>query len=375
MKLLKSILVTTIFFIATIISICQTGQRTLSIKIPEFKQSTQKFPVGFQLAVEDLNNDKYLDVVFSAGPRSSIFFNDGKGFFKESNARFPITTHGIAIGDIDLDGDLDLVFSPHGPGNPSTIYLNDGKGNFEASSSILDNGIGVSLIDLENDGDLDAIVELPKGDLINLNDGNGNFTKSSAELPGYSSFHDLNGDGFIDLTSAENGKGLRVYLNDKKGNFYEYKLFLNESISRFVSFADVDNDGDIDIIYSSDLAKSTPSGILLNDGVGNFTESGQDLAIVETGRIGTGDLNNDGFVDIIFADRLRPAQVWMNDCKGNFFDSGVRLMEGGACHSIVVKDIDNDGDSDVFIANYLNQNGNSGLWFNQFMENKNSKGK
>lgn len=65
-----------------------------------------------------------------------------------------------------------------------------------------------------------------------------------------------------------------------------------------------------------------------------------------------------------------PSLVLFNDGKGRFVDSGIRLAteKGNTWANCVLKDLDNDGDIDVFIANRVS--GNHGLWFNQVMENK-----
>jgi len=337
----------------------------------DFKKSNQKFQNAFKIALDDFDLDGDLDAVFSIQNLSQIYYNDGRGNFKGKDSEIQIISHGVATGDLNSDGYPDLFFAPFDKISSCPVFLNDGKGGFINTTSKIDNGTDVQLVDLENDGDLDVKIENGKGDMLYLNDGSGNFVKSDVLLPAYSSMNDLNGDTYIDLVSLwKGGSENRVYLNDKKGNFSAYNILPAKDLAtRFFDFADIDNDGDMDIIYSKEDGKDY-SGILLNDGKGKFIESGQKLAFVETGRIGTGDLNNDGWVDIIFADRLRPAQVWMNDGKGRFFDSGRRLMEGGACHSIIIRDIDNDRDLDVFIANYLNRQEKSGLWFNQLMENK-----
>ena len=340
--------------------------------LPAFAKSSQVFPGGtFQIAAADLDGDGDQDAVFSGTPGPShVFLNDGKGAFRDSGQAFRPALHGVAIGDLDGDGDPDLVFAAVHSEQASPVYINDGRGRFvEGGGSALGSGIAVFLIDLEKDGDLDVVLERSGGNSIYLNDGKAHFTRSGPLIPGYAGFGDLNGDGFADWLVSRGGKGFEVSLNDRKGNFPEPGLFPKpDLISRFHALADLDADGDNDVIYSNGEGEIRPSGILWNDGKGQLSESGQILARVETGRIGTGDLNGDGFVDLLFADRLRPAQIWLNDGKGRFFDSGARLDESGACHGFALADFDGDGDLDVFIANFLNPKGNSGLWFNQLRE-------
>jgi len=58
----------------------------------------------------------------------------------------------------------------------------------------------------------------------------------------------------------------------------------------------------------------------------------------------------------------------MNDGIGKYFDSGLRLGERYASQGCAIKDIDNDGDQDIFITDYLQ--GRMAVWFNQLSEKR-----
>ncbi|MEE9441700.1 MAG: VCBS repeat-containing protein [candidate division Zixibacteria bacterium] len=352
-----------------------------TITIPEFKKSTQTFESIYSTGL-------FLAVISNYG-QSLILLNDGTGNFIESQQ--VRTHHGIVGGDIDLDGDIDLITTPT-DGENCHIYSNTGSGIFEKGDrDIGENEPGfpmfVRLVDLDYDGDLDAIIETGVGQYFDwINDGSGQFEKGESSIPKDAAFCDLNGDGAVDiliresimeLTSqggniartARSGEiGFRVYLNDMKGNFESYAFLPESELVRgqyiWTWFADIENDGDMDVIYT-DLG-AHPVGILNNDGTGRLTK-GQELASVGSGKIGVGDLNNDGHIDLVITNVNNPAQVWMNDGKGTFFDSGIRLDEQFESHGCDIKDLDNDGDLDIFITFY--RNGSAGIWFNQLTDN------
>lgn len=358
----------------SIVMFCQADKKDLKIKIPEFKKSIQVFEEKdriWESAIEDLDGDGDLDLVMTdLGNSTEILFNDGKGYFVKSDQKLPAGTHGIAVGDVDKDGDNDLFFALLFKNGENPLYLNDGKGLFKGSdnSPVVDASESVQLLDIDNDGDLDAFFWW-KCELF-LNDGKGNFSKKYKAISKYSSFCDLNKDGSVDLLSLIPGEGIKVFLNDKKGNFTEYSL-LKKKDTDFCNtgFADIDNDGDIDVVLGNGKeGNEAYAGILLNDGTGRLSDSGQKLAFGSYAFIGLGDLNNDGSVDIVFTDREKPSTIWLNDGKGTFSFSGITLGEGGLWNNCIIKDIDNDGDQDIFITKVFK--GSSGLWFNQLMENK-----
>ncbi|MCP4727635.1 MAG: VCBS repeat-containing protein [bacterium] len=133
-----------------------------------------------------------------------------------------------------------------------------------------------------------------------------------------------------------------------------------------IAMGDIDNDGDPDVVSTNGHFRSDesyPTLIFLNDGTGSFTDSGQILTPVKTGRAGVGDLNNDGYIDILLTGYQMPVHVWLNDGQGKFQDSGIRLgTNEDIFTSCQIIDLDNDGDNDIFASATFG--GKNRIWFN-----------
>ena len=167
----------------------------------------------------DYDGDGYLDLfVANAGPDyNSLFHNNGDGTFSKISEE-PFTTDYqsfdcVSWGDIDNDGDLDLFAAPGILPYYFNLYLyeNNGDGTFtripDLSFENLNSSNGTSMIDYDNDGDLDIIIMAFDGDNVILeNDGLGNFTQNLAcEIVGAggscgnSAWADYNNNGQLDL--------------------------------------------------------------------------------------------------------------------------------------------------------------------------------
>lgn len=171
---------------------------------------------------------------------------------------------------------------------------------------------------------------------------------------------DIDGDGDIDaLTTSDSTKndGNRIWINDGTGNFIESENKLINSGSGF-ALADLDNDGDLDIFFgtSSGMTKGLPNKVFLNDGSGNFVDSGQKLGSKESYNIGLDDLDGDGDIDAFVCNHVivqndGQHKIWLNDGTGKFTDSGQNIGDGnGWSEDIELGDIDGDGDIDAIVA-------------------------
>ncbi|MCP4379650.1 MAG: hypothetical protein GY794_26215, partial [bacterium] len=165
---------------------------------------------------------------------------------------------------------------------------------------------------------------------------------------------DIDGDGDNDLiagVAGYYGEPNRVYLNDGAGNFTDSGQRLGDDNTLHVQLGDLDNDGDLDLVVNN---LSSANRIYLNDGSGSFSDSGQTLAAVSNISYSTNlaDLDGDGDLDIHISNFTYNADtVYFNNGAGVFTDSGQRLG-GESTISSDIGDVDGDGDLDIVSATY-----------------------
>lgn len=267
---------------------------------------------GPLIAQADFDADGDLDLLsqMSSGGMM-IFTNDGNAQFTPTGqtlvpAQTSIPPHEPSVGDVDGDGNLDLLFK-------DSIWLNNGTGLFQQSLSFFEeegflfgpNGSGLG--DIDSDGDLDIVFSDgfrvgggssgPLSTLVETwsNDGGGSdFTRVSSDSVDSSEgwrivIADFDGDGHVDVVS-----GGVLWRNDGVG------LLTNtgQALSNDSNLLDVDDDGHLDVLFRQENA----AALRLNN-AGIFTQSPFDLTHSQfgTGRsMGMqGDVNGDGAVDII----------------------------------------------------------------------------
>ncbi len=194
----------------------------------------------------DVDGDGDFDLILSTSSDTVVLArNNGQGFFTETTIATGVTaahwsfSQPSALGDIDDDGDLDLIFSANAQGiTKPKIFINDGSGNFvdatlsrvtgDASNSV---GDELKLMDVDYDGDLDIISFAkgwngPQAFHIFINDGTGHFiydTTHSVQFPDVSAavgndldVADLNGDGTYDIWVGRSSEDVKIMLNTYK---------------------------------------------------------------------------------------------------------------------------------------------------------------
>ena len=256
-----------------------------------------------QVLNADYNNDGVLDFYFSDtgvggvhGQVNSYFLSQPDGTWLESSdthlshSNFVVWDHGAATGDIDNDGDMDVVITEINTWKNKTAFwclMNDGTGFLKKRKCGGTFSFGLELADMDGDGDLDALVGAHENE--------------------YSS-----------NPSAVTG----IVWNNGKGYFPSYDVTRLQqykkqwSVIPEVSASDLDNDGDLDIVYSRVDESYLDPGIQIIENLGNK----------------------------------------------KFKDHGVISLdeEGGHIFDIKFRDFDGDGDNDIYLASegdYTKTNG------------------
>ncbi|MCB1565449.1 MAG: VCBS repeat-containing protein [Rhodanobacteraceae bacterium] len=285
-------------------------------------------------------------------------------------------TRALALGDVDGDGDLDLVDARANAVN--RYYLGDGSGGFDSGSDIssdADNTAAIVLGDVDRDGDLDVIagndgvadrLYLNNGTADPWRDGDGGSIVSATDLPGAVlatqalALGDVDRDGDLDLIAANAGAANRLYLNDNSPGVFGSAsgITTDADLSFAIVLGDVDHDGDLDLIAGNYGAHNRL--YLNNGGVGvswsGFANGGDVDSINDnTLALALGDLDADGDLDLFAGNQSGVDRYYLNDGSG-VFDVGIALSPlSGLTQTVAVADVDGDGVLDVFADNRLYQ--------------------
>jgi flagellin len=286
------------------------------------------------ISLSDLNNDGILDLV-TAGTRFSggldgyatIRLGRGDGTFGSATSYLTegSTSKGLALGDLNGDGNLDLVTAGYNDAGSgfSTVRLGTGSGTFGSATSYATETLGskaVKLNDLNHDGILDIITlgEVGSGAgafTVRFGTGTGTFGTARSYLTAEENndaftLGDINGDGNVDIVSTGYYSGtqfLNIRLGAANGTFGA-----NTSIdgpngstdgSQAIGLGDFDGDGDLDLIAAGHNGSYSGAGYALNNGTGTFGAF-NDLLITngETARtLKLADIDNDGVIDVLVA--------------------------------------------------------------------------
>jgi|GEM_PF-5229698 len=272
-----------------------------------FTESASNVGTNFRSsAFFDVENDGDLDIFAVGNGSSRLFLNDGSGDFTVTDEIYRTgSSRDVAVGDLNGD-DHDDLYILAGSNNASSsqdfVYFGDGAGGLTQSTEswTTEYTFGVALADVDDDGDLDAFTG------GNNNIPNSNFTRFASNqfgqtFAGRPLIDDFNGDGKVDLFPASSSGESRIFLNQQEGETLVFaptaqRFGGNEATSG--AQADFDGDNDLDVIIAG-----RPGDLRLfkNDGDGNFIDTG-DFATGLSGwrpSMATGDLDGDGDQDLL----------------------------------------------------------------------------
>lgn len=244
--------------------------KNVEVDFPSSKKNLRQWgsPV-----VADLDQDGWPDLVLNDHGYSVRIMWNNKGIYAKPYDLIVGDMHGVAVGDIDKDGKLEIVVSRGGGSGTNarntkifSIAKNRKISDFETTAPPLElmRGRTVKLLDIDNDGDLDLFNfafpdSLKKGESENFlyENQNGNLIKKGkapfASMDGQKTLlTDLNSDGYLDFLWYGHGE-VRAFENQQDFTFIEKtKGYWSKSIKDVTAIAelDFDNDGDMDLIMS-----------------------------------------------------------------------------------------------------------------------------
>ncbi|WP_425389778.1 leucine-rich repeat domain-containing protein [Ekhidna sp.] len=347
---------------------------------------------SYGASVGDYDNDGLDDIwTINLGDIPSYLYrNLGDGTFDRTTSVIPNGedhgAYGSVWGDYNNDGFLDLFacdiqFASTSTDGIAAIYKNNGDGTF-TPISLGEQIIGAAWGDVNNDGLLDAIANVNNETMsVYLNVGTDTLVKQPMVVDLTTNggtimpfLVDLSGDGIVDLYFTGNING--VYFNDGSGNFVEQptNALVTTTFSGpwGASFEDLDNDGDVDAFIRS-YFNGEDSYIFTNDGTGNFTGATCFDLFGEACDRGRGsalaDVNNDGYVDVIFNEGspVDTIEVYLNNANSGYTQlTNQNFLGTIPAHGISVFDYDNDGYLDLYSPSSFN------LRANMLYENKGS---
>ncbi|WP_165232891.1 FG-GAP-like repeat-containing protein [Aquisphaera insulae] len=291
---------------------------------------------------------------------------------------------GLSAGDVDGDGDQDLVISGAGPDGLTVLLINDGKGAFAPPVKLAERGVSPSLGDVDNDGDLDLWLGRAGQDQLLLNDGKGRFKPAAdqpepagEQLTACARLVDLDSDGDLDLMSLRVKSGAvpgeasqaaspsRLFNNNANGKFADQAKALGLELPDWpgaaVVFDDFDGDRDIDLVL---VSPSKPPIVWENHRVGRFrTRDAKASGLDVTGALSvtTGNPFRTGRRDLLISTGKEVLLFhnrggWKFERDSEFAARFAGLGGTGGQFA----DIDNDGDLDIVIFDAHRKDGSRG---------------
>jgi enediyne biosynthesis protein E4 len=332
------------------------------------------------VAAGDVDGDGWVDLLVLRGDLgpARLLHNLGNGsFFDEALARGLDIRGGLANGalmaDLDGDGDLDvltggLYIADAQLSSPPRLWRNDGSGHFVEAGTFLDAWDGhdswsSALGDIDGDGDLDlafgrwsttpgarAHLFLAQAGSYVASDGIvGLDTQFPAQDHSFTpNFADIDGDGDADLLFTGDFHSSRIFRNDAGSFSNQTDAVISDENGMGAAVGDYDNDGDLDWFVSSIYDTGTPAGnwgtsgnrLYRNAGDGSFSDA-TDLAGVRAAGWGWGscfaDFNADGWLDLYVVNgMLGPtAAPFNNDPARLFINNGDgSFSEQGAARGV-----------------------------------------
>ena len=333
--------------------------------------------VTHTMVIGDVNGDVLPDLVLGTDAGDLVYLNDGEGNPFDTLAPLQIGsetgTTAFALGDVDADGDPDLIVGNNGA--PNHVYLNDGSGVF-----LLATGPGVTVLgssattavvlgDVNGDTRIDLVIGVDGGpSVLHLNNGIDatgvwlgfaaatGLTDDTSTSTTSLALADVDGDHTLDLIVGNNGQADHLYLNTGTGFGSSQNIGVQTDATTSIAVGDVNGDEKPDVVFGIGgganrlhLNLGDPGG----DGWDGFSAGASvNAAANATTAVVLVDVDTDGDLDLIEGNNGQANAVYLNNGHGVFTPDTTGILGGGtgSTLALAVGDVDIDGNVDLIVG-------------------------